>query len=644
LLEALGASTDRARQLEIIHAYWRLAAAVGEYRSQFDAAQRWRRLEPRADDVAALRTERSRATESLRNAELKAQRTQQTLMEAAHLSPSGPPPLPSDPPHAGSYRTYFDEVYAMQNVPARARLINRTLPLRRKGIDARAMAVQAAEDAMETAVDAYRDGTGDLAAVASCLARTVEQRAAMVWDVCQYNHEIADYALSVAAAHATPRTLVAMLILSGTEGEGVSRELDNLTSPHALPARQSAVTQSSAVEPAAWITPVPEGRPESGAGLPGAGQPTLAPPRPTLAPPKSSVLPAGPAPAPPKPVAEADKAAPAPSSSAKGGDRQPGEERREPGSQGPRVRPDRPGAAEKSGVAEKDAVKDPFSAPRMVQRPTGSEGQTSAAASSAAMYPALISVPAGARVKHLSTALHWNRSLPQDAGRPAELEECLRGLSGPDRRSVIDAYWIARQRAAEYQVLVGQAELIEQIVPLALEHRRQPTGALDMLRLHTARLACEADMAGAQVDLLQSLFELTRRTGRALDGPWVVPATAPHAGQYLLKLDAQRPEVVKQPAMQRLAAAVPALSDALREQAAAVVEADSVRAATTTAYQLSGRNIDQLLTTVRSQTVETFAFLQMLTAYNQAIAEYALTVLPSAISGEQLVQTLVIIR
>jgi hypothetical protein len=234
--------------------------------------------------------------------------------------------------------------------------------------------------------------------------------------------------------------------------------------------------------------------------------------------------------------------------------------------------------------------------------------------------------------------------LPQDSGRPTDLEECLRGLSGSDRRSVIDAYWIARQRVAQYQVLVGQGELIEQLVPLALEHRRDPSGALDMLRLRAARLACEAEVAAAHVDLLQSQFELTRRVGRPLDGPWLAPSTAPHSGPYLLKFDAQRPELVKQPTMQRLVAAIPALNDALQEQAAAVVEADSARAAAATAYQLSGRGADSMLTCIRSQTVETLAFLQMLTGYNRAIAEYALTVLPPAISGEQLVQTLVIIR
>jgi hypothetical protein len=244
----------------------------------------------------------------------------------------------------------------------------------------------------------------------------------------------------------------------------------------------------------------------------------------------------------------------------------------------------------------------------------------------------------------LSAALHWNRNLPPDSGRSVELEECLRGLSAGDRRSVIDAYWIARQRLAEYQVLVGQGELIEQLVQAVLDHRQQPSGSLDMLRLQAARLAGEADRTAAQVELLQSQFELTRRVGRPLDGPWLVPSTAPHAGPYRLKLDEQRPELVQQPSMRRLSAAVPALNDALQEQAAAVVEADSARAAATTAYQLGGRGIEQLLTCVRSQTVETFAFLQTLTGYNRAIAEYALTVLPPAIPGEQLVQTLVILR
>ena len=267
-----------------------------------------------------------------------------------------------------------------------------------------------------------------------------------------------------------------------------------------------------------------------------------------------------------------------------------------------------------------------------------------ASASSLALYPALVNAAPVARVKHLGQALHWTRNLPQDAGRPTDLDECLRGQSGNDRRSVLDAYWLARQRAAEYQVIAGQAEFMEQLLPIVLEHRGQPSGPLDMLRLRAARLACDAAQLEAHVELLESEFELTRRAGRPLDAAWLLPSTVPHAGPYLLKLDAQRPEVVKQPAVQRLAATIPALDDALQVQAAVVVEADSARAAAAAAYQAGDRSIDSLLTCLQGQTAETHAFLQMLSGYNRAIAEYALAVLPPAVSGEQLVQTLVLFR
>ena len=52
----------------------------------------------------ALRAERFRAAEALRNAELEAERAQQTLAELVQWSPGAPPPLPSCPkvlvPHA----------------------------------------------------------------------------------------------------------------------------------------------------------------------------------------------------------------------------------------------------------------------------------------------------------------------------------------------------------------------------------------------------------------------------------------------------------------------------------------------------------------------------------------------------------------
>ena len=187
LLEALGSARDRSEQTEAARAYWQLSAALGQYRVWHDAAERLRHMEPRADDAPVFRAARAKTAESLRNAELAAGRAQRALAEIARLSSSQPLPLPADLPHIGPYRTNFDEVYAVQNVPPSMRLIHRTLPLRRKGIDARATAVQASEDAAETAIDLYRAGTIELAVLLSCLGRVADERAALVCDVCQYN-------------------------------------------------------------------------------------------------------------------------------------------------------------------------------------------------------------------------------------------------------------------------------------------------------------------------------------------------------------------------------------------------------------------------------------------------------------------------
>ena len=622
LLEALGSARDRSEQTEAARAYWQLSAALGQYRVWHDAAERLRHIEPRAGDAPVFRAARAKTAESLRNAELAAGRAQRALAEIARLSSSQPLPLPADLPHIGPYRTNFDEVYAVQNVPPSMRLIHRTLPLRRKGIDARATAVQASEDAAETAIDLYRAGTVELSVLLSCLGRVADERAALVWDVCQYNREIAGYAMGVAGVHVSPQALVAMLILPASGAEGPPAETGNVATPRALPTRRSSVTQPSGVEPATWLQPVPEGQPAEGTLLPGSGRPTLAPARPTLAPPKPPAAPAESLPVPPKPVADPEKAGPPPA----------------------RTRPEgQPVFGPNRTPAEGPSTQNPAVAPRMVERQAAATPDA-ASASSLALYPALVNAAPAARVKHLGQALHWTRNLPQDAGRPTELDECLRGQSGNDRRSVLDAYWLARQRAAEYQVIAGQAEFMEQLLPIVLEHRGQPSGPLDMLRLRAARLACDAAQLEAHVELLESEFELTRRAGRPLDAAWLLPSTVPHAGPYLLKLDAQRPEVVKQAAVQRLAATIPALDDALQEQAAVVVEADSALAAAAAAYQAGGRSIDSLLTCLQGQTAETHAFLQMLSGYNRAIAEYALTVLPPAVSGEQLVQTLVLIR
>jgi len=578
LLEAIGRTADRAQQATIVRAYWGLAAAVGEYRAKLLAVETLQRLAPRVGDVSAWRSQRASAAEALVRAEAKARHAQRVLADAAGWS-SGVP-LPADAPHAGPYRTGFNETLASASFPARNRLIHRVLPLRRQGMERRAAAVQAADDALEAALDAYRESGLELGVVISCLARAVEQREDFVAEIRVYNEEIADYALSVAPPDASSRAVVSMLIFPRSPGEPSSRAVENLASPQELPGKRAAIAPASRVEPASAVLPFSSVEGELFPDSP--RQPTLAPPKPK----QLADMPDAPLPLPPKPTAEQ--------------------------------------------TANRVPIPD---------RPKGNLGK------SWAIYPGLVSASAVGRVQDLAAALHWDRRLPTDASnRRVELEECLRGVSGGDRQRVIDAYWTARQQAAIYQVFAERGDLIEQLAPMVLDHRSQPTGPLDMLQLRAARLASEADRLQAEVELHRAQFELTQRAGHPLTGPWLLPSTAPHAGPYRLKLEEQKPEIVQQPSIKRLAAAVPALFDALQRQAGAVVEADAARVAATADYESSGRGIEPVLAALRWQTAETLAFLQTLAGYNQSIAEYALTVLPAAIPGDQLVPALVLTR
>ena len=155
------------------------------------------------------------------------------------------------------------------------------------------------------------------------------------------------------------------------------------------------------------------------------------------------------------------------------------------------------------------------------------------------LYPALRDTQPAVRAKQLTVALHWDRSLPEGAGKPISLADCMLREAGGDRRATIEAYWLVRQRAAEYQVLVQQSEMLEALMPVVLERRSQPSGPAEMLRLHAAQTAAQAATREAQVALLEAQYALAQRIGAMADAAWPLASTVPHSGSYLLKLDAQ---------------------------------------------------------------------------------------------------------
>jgi len=213
---------DRRRQIDAVRSYWKLTADVADYHFAWQQTQFLKLLGETIDvvekgpDVQRAKTENaSRFAESQarqREAEMKLAATQIDLAERASLPTANRQPLPRDLPHVGVYNTSFEKVYAHRTPPARAYLLNRTLPLWRDIIVMRAETVWASQDAYDAAFDAYRKGQLEVDDVFLAIEELRERRSEFIAAVRRYNEEIAEYALTSAPDGTSRETLVGMLI------------------------------------------------------------------------------------------------------------------------------------------------------------------------------------------------------------------------------------------------------------------------------------------------------------------------------------------------------------------------------------------------------------------------------------------------
>ncbi len=220
------------------------------------------------------------------------------------------------------------------------------------------------------------------------------------------------------------------------------------------------------------------------------------------------------------------------------------------------------------------------------------------------LYPGLVDATSSVRAKRLTQTLFNTQTSSFATGRAIELRDCLRETRTGDRPELIEAYWRAQQRAAEYHVLAMHNDWLAELLPFTLERRNEPGGPGEMLRLRAAQLAVKARLLEAQLQFLAAQFDLTERAGLPTSSAWLRPQTAPHAGPYLLWLEAQPPQLGAALPVRRLAATIPALNVNLQDRANSVIQADQTRAAATTAYQNGSCTLDYALTTLNLQTSE----------------------------------------
>ena len=160
-----------------------------------------------------------------------------------------------------------------------------------------------------------------------------------------------------------------------------------------------------------------------------------------------------------------------------------------------------------------------------------------------------------------------------------------------------------------------------------------------MLRLQAARLGLHAALLDSHADLLAAQAELTMAAGAPLDQPWLLPTTIPQAGRYRLP-----PKHTALGGAGRWADSLPPLEASVQQRAAAVVFADAARAEATQGAAATPAGLSLALQRVYHQARASEAFLHTQTAYNLAIAEFALATLPQVATVDQLVARLVIAR
>ena len=223
-------------------------------------------------------------------------------------------------------------------------------------------------------------------------------------------------------------------------------------------------------------------------------------------------------------------------------------------------------------------------------------------------------------------------------GRPVRLADCLMRDSGGNRLDTIRAHWRLRECMTQCQVLAGQVELWDSVAPV-VRHRHRSSGRGG----HAARgsgegrrsrgrqrgqsgdgrssTLCAADRADGRRGLAAGL-------DRAVRGPLRSPVRA------------QPGRAVQAWPVRASAATVAGEQEILRQCVAAFGEADAARTAAIDNYAAGGP-FDPVLEGVAQQIELSQQFLKSLTAYNDAIAEYVVAVLPPNTPSDQLVKSLV---
>ena len=214
LVEALERSGDRSRRLWISQSYWKVSAGFASLHWSAEALERLELIAPGSDphDRAVLDVALAAARADLADARAELIAVQQELADLIRLPPGDPLPWPLDRPLAAAYQTHFETIFSSRPATGRIRAIVRMLPSKHEALEARALAVMAAQKAMQMAEADHAKGQRPIEAVTAAHAAVTGQQREFIKVLKAYNLDIAEYAMAVADLSMPDDRFVSMLI------------------------------------------------------------------------------------------------------------------------------------------------------------------------------------------------------------------------------------------------------------------------------------------------------------------------------------------------------------------------------------------------------------------------------------------------
>ncbi|MDA9718165.1 hypothetical protein N9U65_01755 [Planctomycetaceae bacterium] len=245
LIEALQRSGDRSRRLWITQAYWQVSRGYAGIRFATEARERLEFIAPGSDphDQMVLDVASAAAEADLADAHAQLIAAQQQLVDLVRLPVGEPAPWPVDRPLAGSYETHFAAIFATRPATGRIRAIDRMLPSKHDAVEARAVAVLAAESAMNRAESDHARGKRPIEAVVAAHRMLRLQQEGFAESLATYNLDIAEYAMAVADTSVSDDRYVSMLI--GTPIQWKPQPASNVIPATGLQPIEQATTLSN---------------------------------------------------------------------------------------------------------------------------------------------------------------------------------------------------------------------------------------------------------------------------------------------------------------------------------------------------------------------------------------------------------------